>query len=46
MFEIDKFDEVVGQMEELVISLDSQLETLERVWVLAEIEQAIKSIPI
>ena len=39
-YEIDKFDDVVQMMDGgLVVSLDSELATLKRVWVVAEIAE-------
>ena len=42
-FEVDKFDDVVKLMKGgLVVSLDPELQTLKRVWVVAEIGEAMK----
>lgn len=40
-YEIDKFDDVVSLMDGLVVSLDPDLMTLTRIWVVAEIGQAL-----
>ena len=46
-YEIDKFDDVVKLMDGgLVVSLDPNLETLKRVWVVAEIGEAMKTKPV
>ena len=43
-YQIDKFDDVVQLMRGgLVVSLDPSLEALNRIWVVAEVGQAMKS---
>ena len=45
-YEIDKFDDVVAEVEGLVVSLDEELQALTRIWVVAEIAEGIQSKPI
>ena len=41
-YEIDLFDHVFVKLEALVVSLDSTLESIKRVWVVAEIGKAMQ----
>jgi uncharacterized ParB-like nuclease family protein len=45
-YEIDKFDMVVQLIKALVVSLDPDMDTIKRVWVVAEIGQAVQTIPV
>jgi hypothetical protein len=45
-YEIDKFADVVTRMESLVVSLDPDLTTLERIWVVSEIAEAMQAKPV
>mmetsp|Transcript_56062 Transcript_56062/g.156188 ORF Transcript_56062/g.156188 Transcript_56062/m.156188 type:complete len:571 (-) Transcript_56062:427-2139(-) len=46
LFELDKFEQVVKRMRGQVVSVDSDLATLTRIWVVAEINEARKSLPV
>ena len=45
-YQIDKFDLVVEQMEALVVSLDRDMSSIKRVWVVAEIGKALLTCPV
>lgn len=45
-YQIDKFDLVILKMEAVVVSLDTELKAVRRLWVIAEIAEAAKDIPV
>ena len=40
LYEIDLFDRVVDGMDALVVSLDGEMNSIKRIWVVAEIGKA------